>query len=708
MGKELKNVQSLQDAFAKMLNVACLISDSDGFQITEISGSTKFLQHLINTFDLRQERLRILNHLGMITSPVFYDYEPGIKGIIAPVRIKGENKFFVWTTFVVESGTKELIHNFFRENDSENYQNLIGAIDELPEVSNLEKEEMLRHVGVLCESVSHSFLANYPEKNLHLFSGIHESLQHLTTEESSLETILKRIIDSDDLIDFVGVAEKTEEDFYTITYFHGPDHSTLLNRGFSTGEGFLGQVIATGNGMVWENVVKDPRVSFYTSNHVKPLSIFGYPLSNQEKTFGVFFGGSISSKIPQQDFDLYGRMVANIITIQLQKSLMERTMDQQLLKISTFNDILHLMISTNDLKKILFILVDISVNLTNNSVSCIILKPVHGEKQATVISRGMTSNYIQKLGGIIAENYFDNQDQMKLSSMTVTQESTEQPILLIPITFRGDVLGCLAIGMAGVEKFDEVKQFLTNLCTAAGVLLSMNHTFISKENKIIQTLELSMSQLNGQIYEEVKEEQKLLRAFGERKRYTKKELEMLVQAGVLKVYDEDVLQLLLPGHSSLLLIKEYKDLVSKGEKTPKDGEIAYSEEAQLLYMISSYMKGKKQINQILSLPFVDREIKQDFHRLVTKDELVEGVIELPSSQSDGNKNLFEQIHKHFKISNREKEVLKLVVEGFNNREIAERLYISDHTVKNHISSIFQKLNVTDRAQAIAKVYQSIN
>ncbi len=48
---------------------------------------------------------------------------------------------------------------------------------------------------------------------------------------------------------------------------------------------------------------------------------------------------------------------------------------------------------------------------------------------------------------------------------------------------------------------------------------------------------------------------------------------------------------------------------------------------------------------------------------------------------------------------REIEVLKLIAEGMINKEIAKNLYISEKTVKNHISNIFKKLDVNDRTQA---------
>lgn len=48
---------------------------------------------------------------------------------------------------------------------------------------------------------------------------------------------------------------------------------------------------------------------------------------------------------------------------------------------------------------------------------------------------------------------------------------------------------------------------------------------------------------------------------------------------------------------------------------------------------------------------------------------------------------------------REREVLHLIMSGANNREIAESLYISERTVKNHITSILSRLNLRDRTQA---------
>jgi two-component system NarL family response regulator len=53
-----------------------------------------------------------------------------------------------------------------------------------------------------------------------------------------------------------------------------------------------------------------------------------------------------------------------------------------------------------------------------------------------------------------------------------------------------------------------------------------------------------------------------------------------------------------------------------------------------------------------------------------------------------------------KLTDRELEVLKLVAQGLNNREIAKRLFISENTVKNHVRNILEKLQLHSRMEAV--------
>lgn len=58
------------------------------------------------------------------------------------------------------------------------------------------------------------------------------------------------------------------------------------------------------------------------------------------------------------------------------------------------------------------------------------------------------------------------------------------------------------------------------------------------------------------------------------------------------------------------------------------------------------------------------------------------------------------IQKDLEISNRELEVLLGIEEGLSNKEIAEKLFLSESTIKTHAANLFTKLNVQRRTQAV--------
>lgn len=94
--------------------------------------------------------------------------------------------------------------------------------------------------------------------------------------------------------------------------------------------------------------------------------------------------------------------------------------------------------------------------------------------------------------------------------------------------------------------------------------------------------------------------------------------------------------------------------------------------------------------------------RQELLRAVRAAARGEGVLS-PAVTS----RLLEQVRQPAKdaLSDRELEVLQLIARGFNNREAAAHLFISEATVKTHLLHIYTKLGVNDRAAAVATAFE---
>jgi len=106
---------------------------------------------------------------------------------------------------------------------------------------------------------------------------------------------------------------------------------------------------------------------------------------------------------------------------------------------------------------------------------------------------------------------------------------------------------------------------------------------------------------------------------------------------------------------------------------------------------------------------IDRAIRAGAVGYLTKDSSISEVVLAIQLAANGDRPMSPRLaaamldearREDALISAREEEVLQLVADGYGTNEIAERLYISGKTVKNHLASIYEKLNARDRTQAV--------
>ena len=148
--------------------------------------------------------------------------------------------------------------------------------------------------------------------------------------------------------------------------------------------------------------------------------------------------------------------------------------------------------------------------------------------------------------------------------------------------------------------------------------------------------------------------------------------------GILEIskLDTDVKVLALSGYDDA-------DLIFRAMKIGARGYVLKTmASAQLIYAIEEVLNGKIYLPLALSSRFFEY-FQQTFRDENAKQET-----------ADDEENLLDY------LTQREKEVLELLTQGITYKGVANKLFISETTVKTHVNNIFQKLQVNDRTQAV--------
>jgi len=114
-------------------------------------------------------------------------------------------------------------------------------------------------------------------------------------------------------------------------------------------------------------------------------------------------------------------------------------------------------------------------------------------------------------------------------------------------------------------------------------------------------------------------------------------------------------------------------------------------------VISNY-EGDEDIHQALAAGAVGYLFKS-----IVEDELVDAIREVNAGRRYLPKGVADRLREHNdeeRLTRREDEILELMGKGLKNRELAQVLGVSEDTIKTHLKSLFRKLGVSDRAEAV--------
>jgi DNA-binding NarL/FixJ family response regulator len=140
------------------------------------------------------------------------------------------------------------------------------------------------------------------------------------------------------------------------------------------------------------------------------------------------------------------------------------------------------------------------------------------------------------------------------------------------------------------------------------------------------------------------------------------------------------------------------DLRLRGDSGSRlTAEIRSEFPAARVLVISNY-EGDEDIHQALAAGAMGYLFKS-----VVEDELVDAIREVNAGRRYLPKTVAARLNEHEdtqQLTRREDEILELLGKGLTNRELGDVLGVSEDTVKTHLKSLFRKLHVSDRAEAV--------
>ncbi|MDF1510572.1 LuxR C-terminal-related transcriptional regulator [Robertmurraya sp. DFI.2.37] len=687
MGVE-KTLQNLQDGYAHLLDLMVVLVDEKRLLKTKISYPKKNCEEL-----LVQQMIASIPNLTKIKSTIYIEVLPGLKVLAAPIITNRQERLYLIGGMLVEDEIFDALKKYLQEHEEGAV--FLHNLQSVKVVSNGEKARILATFQQLSSSIQSLYQNQvYVDAFHNKILNAKWAVENITDERFNLDILIQQFKNLNPDLSFVGIAVHKEEERYLIQHFAGQNMDKVLGIEVALGEGFLGQVIVTEEYSYWTHIQEDPRLVTYRKYGLSPRSLFCQPIKVGNQTKGLLFGGS------EKEEGLFDPVDISILTsfigvFMVQQSLKESS-NHHFLQLSTFNEIFSVMTKVNNVKRVLYILIDMGMNILSGSFACVLFKEIQVQNKLSLLSRGMKNEQLGEYGRDLGKRHFSNKLVERTKGMFHELASGEL-VYEMPITFRSELFGVLSIGVRSKDEVKPYIPFLSSLGIAGGISIYLLQKELAQhsDEKLVNLLTRLLEKNEREKYRQSVEARKLVAEFAKEIGLNAQQINALENACTLIFYEQEILQDAISDKETMELMQHYYQ-AQEWKKVEKHL-------VKLLFII--FERVGEKLAQPLQQQLQNDPLYKTFEEWEARNYMTE--IEIPFGQENDMELGVgqEEIKLKLNLSNREMEVLHQVLKGLNNREIAQSLFISDHTVKNHMTNILQKLGVTDRSQAIAKVYQ---
>jgi|GEM_PF-3072201 len=686
MDRSLALIQRLQDSYAHQTGLSIILLDVEGNMPTRPSWTSSFARQVKDEIDQPEEWLR------KITEVSVFDFYPGLKEIIIPISFQGSIRYHLCAGVIIENSSRQSLY-WYLEQDSKDRSGWKVELERLPDTSAADRQQLIDQLMVLSDTISALLESDDSVKRgKRALAGI-QRISKMVFDDHGFDAILQEYLSMCKELNFVGFARRANGECIVTHMLGEPSYQSLIGSRFAIGEGFIGLAMATGMEGCWNRVRQDPRKVLFRHANPSPEALVCYPVLDDDGVTGVLFGGTfrINAQMDTLTVDK-GRIASNLLRNYLNRQELNGSMFKQLRRMNALMEISKLVICTQDIKKIAFMLVDMSLNIVQGKFAAVtLIEHEASPGEVRIVSRGLTAEQSDRYGKLVMREYLSDNNRCEPK---VRQLERGMKVQECPIMNHQSLYGVLSIAL---EKEDRESQtFIASMAAIGAIAIQQTHQRREGTREQVKSLRDAILHWNPEAYDFAQSLRERVLGFAEYAELPAVDREALEYASMLAPYHPDIVRAVLSREPGICqTVYDYYRLDHVEKSAAAEDHQGYCRNGQILKLASDSLKELEwtDIPDWISED-LDQELAQMFHSYMLRTQ----VVELKVSTHDPIPNMEG-------LSKREQEVLGYVVKGLTNKQIAAVMFISEHTVKNHISNVYQKTGVSDRAGLMARFYR---